>query len=102
MTKKLDTVMVMRYNKVMSNHTIRLHKNRPYNFTVVLEPDEDEWFVYCPLLRSEGAVTCGRTPTEAIKNIQDVLEMIVEEFIVDGREIPENETDVEIKTVVSV
>ncbi|WP_200873592.1 type II toxin-antitoxin system HicB family antitoxin [Candidatus Magnetobacterium casense] len=93
---------VIRYNKTMSNHNIRLHKNKPYNFTVVVEPDEDEWFVYCPLLRSEGAITCGRTPKEAIKNIQEVLEMIVEEFIKDGREIPEKETDVEIKTVVSV
>ncbi|MBF0466744.1 MAG: type II toxin-antitoxin system HicB family antitoxin [Nitrospirae bacterium] len=89
----------------MSNHAIKLNKDKTYVFTVVIEPDENEWFAYCPVLRAEGAATCGNTQGEALRNIQEVVEMIVEELIEDGKHIPEEDikiySDVEIKTAVS-
>lgn len=63
---------------------------KTYSFKVVLEPDEDAegnpaWFAYCPALESIGAATSGRTKAEALKNINEVVDMIVQEFSDDGR-----------------
>ena len=57
---------------------------KTYAFKVVVEPDEDRWFAYCPALEKQGAATWGYTKEEAFKNIQEVVEMIVEELIEDG------------------
>ena len=61
---------------------------KPYVFKVVIEPDEDRWFAYCPALREQGAATWGYTPEEALKNIQEVVQMVVEELVEDGEPIP--------------
>ena len=77
--------------KVLAPHTSE-GKMRTYAFKVVVEPDEDRWFAYCPALEKQGAATWGYTKEEAFKNIQEVVEMVVEEFIEDGEplsEIPE-------------
>ena len=66
---------------------------RTYVFKVVIEPDEDRWFAYCPALEKEGAATWGYTREEALKNIREVVEMIVEELIEDGKTIPTQEED---------
>jgi predicted RNase H-like HicB family nuclease len=65
-----------------------------YNFKVVLEPDEDAegnpaWFASCPALEGIGAATSGRTREEALQNIHEVVRMIVQEFIEEGRPLPE-------------
>jgi predicted RNase H-like HicB family nuclease len=65
-----------------------------YSFKVVLEPDEDvlgnpAWHAYCPALVDIGAATSGRTRDEALKNINEVLHMIVAELIEEGQSIPE-------------
>ncbi|MBF0564734.1 MAG: type II toxin-antitoxin system HicB family antitoxin [Nitrospirae bacterium] len=90
----------------MINNKTSLIQQQTYTFTVVVEPDEDQWFVYCPALRSEGAATCGRTEEEALKNIREVLEMIVDELIEDGKEVPVEESStfagVEVKVPASV
>jgi len=58
---------------------------KTYNFKVVLEPDEDfdgnpsGWHAYCPALTQAGGATWGATREEALKNISDVVHMIVEE-----------------------
>ena len=62
---------------------------KTYIFKVVIEPDEDRWFAYCPALREQGATTWGYTPEEALKNIREVVQMVVEEMIEDGEQIPE-------------
>ena len=61
---------------------------KTYTFKVVIEPDEDRWFAYCPALEKEGAATWGYTRKEALKNIREVIEMIVEELIEDGKPFP--------------
>ena len=61
---------------------------KSYRFLVVIEPDEDGWHIYAPELRSMGASTWGRTQREAFYNIREVLEMIIEEFVEEGKAIP--------------
>ena len=71
---------------------------KTYTFKVVVEPDEDAlgnpaWHAYCPALESAGAATSGRTRDEALKNINEVIHMIVEESLEEGRPLPEGPTD---------
>jgi predicted RNase H-like HicB family nuclease len=66
---------------------------KSYVFKVVVEDDEHDdgrpaFRAYCPALASIGASTWGDTRDEAMKNIQEVLHMIVDEFAREGREIP--------------
>lgn len=62
---------------------------KTYIFRVVVEPDEDRWHAYCPVLEKYGAATWGYTKEEALKNIKEVVEMIVEELKEDKEPIPE-------------
>ena len=62
---------------------------KTYVFRVVVEPDEDRWHAYCPALEKYGAATWGYTQEEALKNIKDVVEMVVAELIEDNEPIPE-------------
>ena len=55
----------------------------------MIEPDEDRWFALCPILEGKGATTWGYTKEEALKNIQEVVQMIVEELVEDGKPIPQ-------------
>jgi predicted RNase H-like HicB family nuclease len=66
-----------------------------YTFKVVVEPDEGGYHAYCPALRRFGAVTQGSTETEALKNINEVVQMIMDELKQDGIAIPSHD-DVEI------
>ena len=64
-----------------------------YVFKIVVEDDEHEdgrptFRAYCPALESIGAATWGDTREEAVKNISEVLHMIVEELAEEGKEIP--------------
>lgn len=60
---------------------------KSYIFRVVVEPDEDRWHAYCPVLKKHGAATWGYTREEALKNIQEVAAMIVEELQEDKQPI---------------
>jgi predicted RNase H-like HicB family nuclease len=53
---------------------------KTYIFRVVVEPDEERWQAYCPILEKYGAVTWGYTREEALKNIQEGVAMILEEL----------------------
>jgi predicted RNase H-like HicB family nuclease len=71
---------------------------KTYTFKVVVEPDEDAlgnpaWHAYCPALESVGAATSGRTRDEALRNINEVVRMIVEESLEEGRPLPEGSAD---------
>ena len=71
---------------------------KTYSFKVVVEPDEDAdgnlaWHAYCPALESIGGATSGRTREEALKNINEVIHMIVQEFIEEGKPLPEGPED---------
>jgi predicted RNase H-like HicB family nuclease len=79
---------------------------KTYNFKVILEPDEDfdgnqsGWHAYCPALESLGGSTWGETREQALKNINEVVHMIVEEFIEEGRSLPEGPEDsVEVEEI---
>ena len=66
---------------------------KSYVFKVVIEDDEHEdgrraFRAYCPALESIGASTWGDTQEEAMKNISEVLHMIVDELAEEGKEIP--------------
>jgi predicted RNase H-like HicB family nuclease len=53
---------------------------KSYVFRVAVEPDEERWQAYCPILERYGAVTWGYTREEALKNIHEVVAMILEEL----------------------
>lgn len=74
------------------HHRVHIRdKNRhSYVFRVVLEPDEDAWFVHVPALSKLGGATQGRTREEALARINEVIELILEELIEEGEPIPED------------
>jgi predicted RNase H-like HicB family nuclease len=53
---------------------------------VVIEPDEDVYHAYCPVL--EGCHSSGDTETEAFENIQEAVRLHLEVMIEDGKPIP--------------
>ena len=62
---------------------------KTYIFKVVVEPDDDRWSAYCPTLLKQGAATWGYTQEEALKNIQEVVKMVLESLIEHGEPVPE-------------
>jgi len=62
---------------------------KSYTFRVVVERDGDVWAAYCPALVEKGASTWGETKEEALKNIQEVLQMVIESLVEHGEPIPE-------------
>lgn len=79
---------------------------KTYNFKVVIERDEDfdgnpsGWHAYAPALESLGGSTWGETREEALKNINEVVHMIVQEFIEEGKPLPEGPRDsVEVEEI---
>ena len=51
---------------------------KTHTFNVVVEPDEDRWHAYCPALLHQGAATWGSTEQEALKNIREVVQLVIE------------------------
>ena len=66
---------------------------KTYTFKVVVEPDEGGYHAYCPALRPLGAVTQGTTPEDALKNIYEVVQMIVDELQEEGKPLPASGCD---------
>lgn len=71
---------------------------KTYSFKAVVEPDEDAqgnpaWYAYCPALESIGAAASGRPPKEALSNVNEIVRMIVQEFVEDGKALPEGPAD---------
>lgn len=62
---------------------------KAYLFDVVVEPDGDKWHAYCPALERYAATTWGNTEQEAYKNIYEVVQMVVDELIEDGKPVPD-------------
>ena len=69
---------------------------KTYTFNVVVEPDEGGFHAYCPTLRRYGAVTQGATEAEALKNINEVVHMIVDELQEDGIGLPAVDEEVAV------
>jgi predicted RNase H-like HicB family nuclease len=72
---------------------------KTYNFKVIVEPDEDfdgnpsGWHAYCPALQKVGGSTWGETEEEALKNINEVVHLVVESMREHGEPIPEEPAD---------
>ena len=64
-----------------------------YVFKVVVQPDENRWQADCPALQEHGAYTWGYTRAEALRNIQEVIGIILEELAEDGLPIPKEPAD---------
>ena len=64
-----------------------------YRFNVSVEPDGDRWYAYCPALLSAGAATWGYTRAEALRNIQDVVRMVVDSLVEHGEALPSEPPD---------
>lgn len=63
---------------------------KTYIFPIVLEEADDAWHVSVPELEHKGAATWGKTRDEALQNIQEVMQMVLEEMLEDGEELPES------------
>lgn len=53
---------------------------------VVIEKDEDGYFVFCPLL--QGCYTQGDSYEEAIDNIEDAIRLHLEDRLANNEPIP--------------
>ena len=68
---------------------------KTYSFQAVLEkdkwPDEPDenavWRAYIPALEHKGAASWGYTQKEALKNLQDAVDLLVEYLLEQGEEI---------------
>jgi predicted RNase H-like HicB family nuclease len=60
-----------------------------YRFTVIVERDEDGYFVYCPEL--QGCYTQGDTFEEAMANIRDAIKLHVEDRLASNEPITTSE-----------
>lgn len=61
---------------------------KTYIFKIELEPDAEGWRAFYTPWESIGASTWGGTREEAVKHIQEVLSMILEEFAEEGKPVP--------------
>ncbi len=61
---------------------------KSYVYPLVVEPDDDKWCAYVPALLEKGASTWGETREEAIKNIHEVLQLVLESLVEHGEPIP--------------
>ena len=67
---------------------------KTYAFEVVLEkdkwPDEPDekavWRAYIPTLAHQGAASWGYTQKEALKNLQDAVDLLIESLLEHGEE----------------
>jgi len=75
---------------------------KTYTFRVVVEPDEDRWYAYCPALEDKVGATWGYTREEALRNIREVVEMTIESMIEDGEPIPKKGVNVYSEPLVAV
>ena len=69
---------------------------KTYSFQVVLEkdkwPDEPDenavWRAYIPALEHQGAASWGYTQKEALKNLQDAVDLLFEYLLESGEKLP--------------
>ena len=54
---------------------------------IIVERDEDGYFVTCPAL--QGCYSQGETYEEAVANIKDAIRLHVDDRLAEGEEIPQ-------------
>lgn len=67
-----------------------MKRSKVREFTVILEPDEDGFHVFCPALK--GCHSWGATREEALENIAEAIELWLETARRRGISIPMLET----------
>jgi len=72
-------------------------KMRTYIFKVIIEKDffddgREAYHAYAPALKEKGAATWGYTKEEAIKNIKEVIQMVVESMLEHHEPLPSEDT----------
>ncbi len=72
-----------------------------YTFKVVVEPDEERWRAYVPSLEHLGAATWGYSREEALQHIREVLALVVEELVAEGKALP-GEVQISEEALVSI
>jgi len=60
-----------------------------------LEPDQDVWRAFIPELEAKGAATWGNTKEEALRNIHEVAQMVIEALLEDGEPLPPRLTEID-------
>jgi len=66
---------------------------KTYSFKIVVEPDGQRWHAYCPALVRQGGATWGYTQEEALKNLREVIQMVVESLVEHGEPVPDEPAD---------
>lgn len=61
---------------------------KSYTFPIEIGQDEDRWFARVPDLEAQGAATWGYTKDEALCNIQEVAQLVIESLLEDGEPLP--------------
>jgi predicted RNase H-like HicB family nuclease len=74
---------------------------KSYVFRVVLEQDEDIWRAFISELEAKGGATYGNTKEEALRNIHEVAQMVIEALIEAGESLPQRITEID-QAVVAV
>lgn len=59
---------------------------KSYEFTIIIEPDEDGFHAFVPAL--PGCHSFGATVEEARKHIAEAIELHVESMLEDGEPVP--------------
>jgi len=77
---------------------------KTYTFKVIIEKDffedgREAYHAYAPALKDKGAATWGYTKEEAINNIKDVIQMVVESMIEHHEPLPSEDTATGLVTV---
>jgi predicted RNase H-like HicB family nuclease len=60
---------------------------RHLTLPVVIEADQDGYFVSCPAL--QGCYSQGKTYEQAVENIKDAIHLHIQDRLAAGEEIPE-------------
>lgn len=61
---------------------------KTYIFRVKVEQDQDRWVAYSPELKDKGGATWGKTRDEALKNLQEVIRLVLEDMVECGELLP--------------
>ena len=63
---------------------------KPYHFSIVVEKDENGYYVFCPEL--QGCYTQAETYEEALSNIKDAIKLHIEDRIASGESFSKPES----------
>jgi predicted RNase H-like HicB family nuclease len=67
-----------------------------YRFSAVVEPDEGQWYAYCPALVRQGGATWGETREQALANLEEVIGIVIASMLEHGDPLPTTVCEPEI------